>query len=565
MVENEKAPTFEAKSLDLVSTILSLSTSVRAFSGKWKSIRTKLDELKRLLKAVELESSDERVEVVEAVAAAEEALEECCSLARMCVELSYGGKLLMQSDLDQVLGKLDCYVKVLSRVLSFKGLLSRQAIVVARPVLGACRDDLRFYVRDLLCRLNIGDVEMKRQALVLLNEAMVEDERYVKMVEDEDVINVLMKILDSGEAAVQEECAKVLCLIAGFEDFRCMLIGGGVVGPLIKVLESGSELGKEMGVRCLMKLTANLDNGWSVSAQGGVTALLRICSNGDHGGELVGLACGVLKNLAEVEEIKRFMIEEGAISILVELVVCKDETAQLGSIELLQALAYKDEPIRRIIIKEGGILALARVLDLHLSYSRKSRELALRAIDNLCFSSIVTLNGLISNGFLDQLLYILRNGDVSIQEMALKSVYRLCGVSEEARKAMGEAGFMPELIRFLSAKSFEVQNMASESLQSMVSVQKNLKQLSQDDHSIGLLLQQLDPSEVNASNRKIVISTLFAISSSNTGRKKITRSPYMENINQVAETDGADVKKLIRKLSPSSNRFHNLISGIWQP
>uniref|UniRef100_A0A7N0UK79 DUF7032 domain-containing protein n=1 Tax=Kalanchoe fedtschenkoi TaxID=63787 RepID=A0A7N0UK79_KALFE len=571
MVKNRKAPSFEpdpaptASPADLsrrISTILRLSASIRVFTARWRLIKAKLRELLDLLAAAE-GCGEEGLEVRSAMAAAGEALEECGKLAGLCAELRFCGKLLMQSDLDVVLGKLDGHVKALARVLSRDGVVCKQAMIVVRPGAGACRDDLRFYVRDLLRRMKIGGVKMKREALVSLNEAMVEDERYVKVVvEDEDLVNVLVRCLDSADSGVQEKCVKVWSLIAGFDKFRCALIGAGAVGPLIKVLESGSELGKEVAIRCLMKLTANSDNAWSVSAQGGVTALLEICSNGDCSGELISLACGVLKNLSEVEEIKRFMVDEGATSVLVELVECDNETAQLGSIDLLQALAYKDEPVRQVIIKEGGILALARVLDLRYSFSQKAREVALRAIDNLCFSSIVTLNSLISNGFLDHLLYLLRNGDVSIQEMALKSVYRLCGVSEEARKAMGEAAFIPELIRFLGAKSFEVRDMASVSLQSMVSVQKNLRQLSQDDRSISLLLQMLDPGEGNAADKMILLSTLLAISrSSNIGRKKIARSPYMKNVEQLAETDLPDAKKLLRKLS--SNRIRSIMSEIW--
>uniref|UniRef100_A0A7N0TMQ0 Uncharacterized protein n=1 Tax=Kalanchoe fedtschenkoi TaxID=63787 RepID=A0A7N0TMQ0_KALFE len=138
-----------------------------------------------------------------------------------------------------------------------------------------------FYVRDLLRRMKIGGVEMKREALVSLNEAMVEDERYVKVVvEDEDLVNVLVRSLDSADSGVQENCLKVLSLIAGFDKFR-YATEPLPVGPLIRVLESGRELGKEVVIRCLMKLTANSDIACSVSAQGGVTTLLEICSNGD--------------------------------------------------------------------------------------------------------------------------------------------------------------------------------------------------------------------------------------------------------------------------------------------
>ena len=61
-----------------------------------------------------------------------------------------------------------------------------------------------------------------------------------------------------------------------------------------------------------------------------------------------------------------------------------------------------------------------RVVDPKWSHSSKTREVALRAIENLCFSSAIALNILMNYGFVDQLMYFIRNGEVSIQELALK-------------------------------------------------------------------------------------------------------------------------------------------------
>ncbi|KAK9268282.1 hypothetical protein L1049_010725 [Liquidambar formosana] len=289
---------------------------------------------------------------------------ECYDLARRCVDLSYSGKLLMQSDLDVVSAKFDRHTQNLSGIVSSGILTYGSAIVVSKPGLGACRDDMKFYVRDLLTRLKIGGKDMKRQTLVVLNEIMVEDEKYVKIVVEIDgSIPLLVNFLDSPEMEIQEESIKVVLVIAGFDSYKGVLIGAGIFAPLIRVLECGSELGKEGAARCLQKLTENSDNAWSVSAHGGVTALLKICASGDCRGELIGLACGVLKNLAGVEEIKRFMVEEGAVLTFIKLVRSKDEVLQINSIELLQILAFGDASVRQMIIREGGIRALVRVLD----------------------------------------------------------------------------------------------------------------------------------------------------------------------------------------------------------
>ena len=551
------------RAVEFISSLISLSHSIRVFAAKWQLIRKKLEELHSRLIAVETCDSRENSSLTELVPAIMVSVNECYDLARRCVDLSYSGKLLMQSDLDVIFAQLDRHVRKLSEIYTAGILTHGYALVVSRPGLGASKDDMRFYVRDLLTRMKIGDLGMKRKALMNLHEVLIEDEKYVKViVEVGDIVHVLVNFLDSPEMEIQEESAKVVSVIAGFDSYKRVLIAAGIIAPLIRVLECGSESGKVGAARCLKKLTENSDNAWSVSAHGGVTALLKICSGADSRGELVSPACGVLRNLVGVEEIKRFMVDEGAVSTFIKLFRSKDEAIQVNSIEFIQNIASGDELVRQLVSREGGIRALSRVLDPKWSYSSKTREIAMRAIENLCFSSINSVSILMNHGFVDQLLYYVRNGEVSIQELALKVAFRLCGTSEEAKRAMGDAGFMPEFVKFLNAKSFEVREMAAEALSGMVMVPKNRKKFVQDDQNIALLLRLLDPEEGNSGNKKFLISILMSLTSCSSGRKKIVNSGYSKNIEKLAETGvSSDAKKLAKKLS--TNRFRSMLSGIW--
>ncbi|RVX08520.1 Vacuolar protein 8 [Vitis vinifera] len=515
------------EAIELICSLISLSHSIKVFAVKWQTIRNKLDELNSGLTAAENCDSGENPVLSTVIWAIIDTVNECYDHARRCVDLSYSGKLLMQSDLDVLLAKFDAHIRNLSAIYQ-AGILTQQfAIVVSRPGLGACRDDMRFYVRDLQTRMKIGDTEMKRQALVAFNEVVNEDDKYVKIVvEIGDIISLLATFLDSLEMEIQEESAKAISVIAGFDMYKSALIGAGVIAPLIRVLECGSELGRR-----------------------------------ERRGELVGLACGVLKNLAGVEEIKRFMVEEGAITAFLKLARSKDESVQINSIEFLQSIVYGDESIRQMVIREGGIRVLVRILDPNSSFSSKTRERALRAIETLCFSSLGTINILLSHGFMDQLLFFLRNGEVLVQELALKVSFRLCGSSEEAKKSMGDAGFIPELIRLLHAKSFEIREMAAEALSSMVLVSRNRRKLVQEDGNIGMLLQLLESEEGNSGNRKFLLSILMSLTSCNSGRKKIVNSGYMKNIEKLAEADVSDAKRIVKKLS--TNRLRTMLSGIW--
>ncbi|EOY28430.1 PREDICTED: vacuolar protein 8 [Theobroma cacao] len=551
------------QAIEVISSLISLSHSIRVFTVKWQLIRKKLEELSSGLMAIENCDSSENTAVFSGlIPSILVTVNECYDLARRCVDLSYSGKLLMQSDLDVLVAKFDRHVKNLSEIYTAGILTQGFAIVVSRPGPGACKDDMRFYIRDLLTRMKIGDIEMKRQALVNLHDVVGEDERYVKLVvEVGDVVNVLVGFLDSPEMEIQEEASKIVSLLSGFDLYKCVLVGAGIIGPLIRVLESGGDVGKEGAARCLQKLTVNSDNAWSVSAHGGVTALLKICSTGDCGGELIGPACGVLRNLVGVEEIKRFMVEEGAISTFIKLARSREETVQINSIEFLQNMASGDESVRQTVVKEGGVRALVRVLDPKSATSSKTREVALRAIENLCFCSQNYINMLMIFGFIDQLYFFLRNGEVSVQELALKVTFRLCGTSDEAKKAMGDAGIMPELVKLLDAKSYEVREMATEALSSLVSLPKNRKRFVQDDRNIGFLLQLLDQEEGMPGNKKLLLSILMSLTSCNSGRRKIASSGYLKNVEKLAEAEVSDAKRLVRKLS--TNRFRSMLSGFW--
>jgi hypothetical protein len=529
---------------------------------KWQLIRNKLEELCSSLTALENCDSIQNPILSGMISAILASASDCYDLARRCVDLSYSGKLLMQSDLDVMVAKFERHVKNLFGICTAGILTQGFAIVVSRPGVNARKDDMRFYFRDLLTRMKIGDLEMKRQALLNLYDVVVEDDKYVKiLVEVGDIVNILVSLLDSVELEIQQEAAKVVSVISGFDSYKSVLIGAGIIGPLIRVLESGSEISKEGAARSLQKLTENSDNAWSVSAYGGVTALLKICTSADSRTALVCPACGVLRNLVGVDEIKRFMIEEGAVPTLIKLARSKDEAVQISSIEFLQNIASVDESVRQLVVREGGIRALVRVFDPKSACTSKSREMALWAIENLCFSSAGYIIMLMNYGFMDQLLFFLRNGDVSVQELALKAAFRLCGKSEETKKAMGDAGFMSELVKFLDAKSFEVREMAAVALSSLVSVPKNRKRFVQDDRNVGFLLQLLDQEEANSGSKTLLISILLSLTSCNSGRKKIASSGYLKNIEKLAEAEVSDAKRLVRKLS--TNRFRSILNVIW--
>lgn len=534
------------------------------FTVKWQLIRNKLQDLLSGLTDIEnRDSGEESALSGEYIQAIIDTLFVCNEFGNKCIELKFSGKLLMQSDLSILVSKIDDHIKSLSEIYIVGLLTNSNAIVVQKPGAMASRDDMKFFVNDILSRLKVGDTHMKKQALIALNDVIQEDDRYVKIcVETDGIVSILVNFLDSEVIGIRDEAAKGVCLISQVDVYRGVLASAGIIAPLIRVLECGSEVGKECAARCLMKVTENSDNSWSVSAHGGVSVLLKIVKSFDGcGGELVGLACGVLKNLAGVEEINKFMVEEGSIVDFLGLLKSKDDIVLLSSMDYLQTMASMDESNRDLIVKESGICVLVNVLDPKLLVSSKVREMAFRGIKTLCLKSESSLNIVMNSGFMGHVLYFLRYGEVSIQEMALKASFWLCETSEETQKAMGDAGFMPELVKFLDAKSFEVREMAAETLSIMVSVPRNRKRFVQNSQNVGLVVQLLDQDEANLGDRKVLLSIITSLVGSNTGRRSIVNSGHLRNIEKLAAAEVSDAKKIVRRLS--SNKFTSIFSGIW--
>ncbi|KAJ0460978.1 putative armadillo-like helical protein [Helianthus annuus] len=494
----------QQQTTDQIHSLISLSHQIKPFSSKWNTIRHKLDQILSIFTSLTPDfhlSGDPMTSLSDTLQFIQQTTSSCTTLAHKCLEHSYTGKLLMQSDLDIIISKFDNYVNTLTEFVTADefSLRASHAIVVSRPGVSASRDDIKFYVNDLLCRFKIGTIEMKKQALETFNEVSQEDEKYVKIgMEIDGFVNVLLNV-------------------------------------------------------------------WAVSACGGVGVLLKICESGcdgdGGGGELVGLACGVLRNLVGVDEIRRFVIDEGAVELCVKLVRSKNECSQISAMEFLQVLASGNEFVKGLIVNEGGIRVLVRVVDRKSSYSSKAREKSMRALMVLCSDSVGYMNSLKNYGFMDHILYLLHNGEVSVQESALMAASWLSATSDEFKKAMGDAGYIAELVRFLDAKSFEAREIAAETLLRLLTVPRNQKRFVQTDQNVNLLLQMIDPEEGNSGNRKVLLSIIMSLTFCHEGRKKILSSGYLKNIEKLAEDQVLDAKKIIRNLS--SSRIRSIIRGIW--
>ncbi|XP_078436877.1 ARM repeat superfamily protein [Wolffia australiana] len=538
-----------------LDSLISLSSSIKPFAGKWQSIRTLLTDLVADFSTSSLSLDNPAFR--ELLSSMTISVDEAETLANAC-EAFDGGKLLMKSNLDLLLSKFDLQRKTLTELLGREA-NAHSAIVLSKPPSGAKKDDMALYVKDLHQRMKLSDQELATRALSSLNEVLAEDDKYARIaaVDLPEVAGTLILLLSSEEEEVQHLAAEAVSLVASHPVYRPLLVLSGAVNALINVLERGSLLGKRPACTGLKKLTENSDNAWAFSAHGGVTAVLRICAEEDSGGEILTTAAagGVLKNLLPVKEIRRFMVEQGAVGIFLKLARSEEEPTLVLGLELLQAMASQDLAARKKIAEEHGVVEF--LVQLLGSTSTKSVSAALGTIEALCLSP----GSLLRAGFLHSLLLLLRQSEMLVLEPAVAATARLAAISEEASREMGRTGFMSELMRLLRSKSVEGRALAAAALARIMGLKRNQRRfLEEEEDGVGELFSLLGPDEKSAV-KKAVLAALLAVSWSSVGRKRIAQSGQIQRLEKLAEMEMGDAKRILRRAS--SGRLWSRLADVW--
>ncbi|KAJ3705106.1 hypothetical protein LUZ61_008811 [Rhynchospora tenuis] len=552
--EGKHWSTLAKSATELIDSLIYTSDSIRLFPARWRSIKNRLEQLNSTLSLLSEENNQELMDLVQDVLST---CRETQLLAGQCHDDTYNrGNLFLRSDLNVIISKIDCHISHLERVYA-SGVITQtksSALVVSKPGPGATRDEIRFFLRDLFERLKVGDSEMRIQSMCMLNEALREDEMYVKIISlEEEGIGLLINLIEFGDCGVTEQALETILVIVRYESNRNTLVIHGIINPLVKIMETGSLLNKERAASILNKLTENCNNAWSVSAQGGINVLLKNCSDTDASKELIRLSCEILKNLNPIDEIKNFMLESNAIEILSRLVTRSnghDEAMQIRVIELLNELSSGEEDVVELLVS---------VLDPSLTrYTNKTREVAAKSIEHLCFSSKKLIKKLIHSGFIDHIVYLLRNCEVSMQQTMLMTACNLCRVSQEAKILFGQLGFMSDLLRIIESKACE-HEIAAEALSGMISLERNKKKFIQGDSNVARILKLLVCEEEKV--KKYLLLVLVELSDSSSGRRKIGACEYVKNLESLAQNDNPEAKKILKRIN--GNKFMGILNGIW--
>ncbi|KAF9610385.1 hypothetical protein IFM89_022296 [Coptis chinensis] len=435
------------------------------------------------------------------------------------------------------------------------------AIVLSQPGPLSSKEDLGFFIRDLFARLQVGGFEFKKKALESLLQLLQEDEKSASLVAKEGDMRYLVHLLDSNHhSSVREQAAIAVAVLANANVFsrNCVFEEGGL-GPLLRLLESGSLGLKEKAGMAIEAITSDPENAWAVSAYGGVAILIDACRSGSPVTQ--SHAVGSIKNVASVEEIRVALAEDGGVIVLVQLLGSNNTSTQEKSANCLWILASASEDFRNSILQEGGLQKLLHLLQ--ESANPDTLEHVLRAIYALS-GSIPSLKILQSSiSFLVQLAELIKHGNITTQQISASILCNL-SINESTKRLM--SGCMGSLVKMMElSKPIGLQETASRALISLLSIRSNRKELVRDEKSVLKLVQMLDPkNELVCKNFPVYIVSAILSGGSNGCRKKLVSAGAFLHLQKLSDMDVAGAKKALQRLTGNrlKNIFNRTMAGI---
>uniref|UniRef100_A0A3Q7HB12 Uncharacterized protein n=1 Tax=Solanum lycopersicum TaxID=4081 RepID=A0A3Q7HB12_SOLLC len=495
----------------LLSHLLPFSLSIKSFTSRWQVLRSKLATVKSLL--TEISDSPHWSENELLPTLLPNLLSTLVRVQTLCEECSdpekTPGKLLMQSDLDMASGWLSKQIHHLDLLCRSGVLRQSTAIVLSHPSSNSTKDDLVLYIRDVFTRIQIGGVEFKRKALESLIQLLSEDEKSAGLVAKEGQVGYLINLLDlNTDPSIREQAVlAVSMLVSMSEQARKCVFEEGALGPLLRIIESGSVTMKERAVLAVECITNDPENAWAISAYGGVSVLLDLCKSGSIAAQLHGV--GAIKNVSTNEDVRIALAEEGAIPVLLQLMVSGKPSAQEKAANCIAILASSGEYYRDLLIQEKGLQRLVHLL--HESSSSDTLEYVLRPT------------------FTIQLAELIKGSLVKLME---------------------------------SAKPDGLQEVAANALVSLLAVKSNRKELVKDEKSVMKLVQMLD-SKNDAVSKKFPVAVVAAIMAGGSQgcRKRLVEAGAYGHLQKLAEAEVVGAKKALQRLS--GNRLKSIFTRTW--
>ncbi|KAG7652744.1 Armadillo [Arabidopsis suecica] len=532
----------------LIPSVLSKAKTVKNFTGRWKTIISKIEQIPACLSDLSSHPCFSKNKLCnEQLQSVAKTLSEVIELAEQCSTDKYEGKLRMQSDLDSLSGKLDlnlrdCMVLIKTGVLGEATLPLYISSSSETPKISS--------LKELLARLQIGHLESKHNALESLLGAMQEDEKMVLMpLIGRANVAALVQLLTATSTRIREKAVNLISVLA--ESGHCdeWLISEGVLPPLVRLIESGSLETKEKAAIAIQRLSMTEENAREIAGHGGITPLIDLCKTGDSVSQAASAAA--LKNMSAVSELRQLLAEEGMVRVSIDLL---NHGILLGSrehmAECLQNLTAASDALREAIVSEGGVPSLLAYLDGPLP-----QQPAVTALRNLIPS--VNPEIWVALNLLPRLRHVLKSGSLGAQQAAASAICRFA-CSPETKRLVGESGCIPEIVKLLESKSNGCREAAAQAIAGLVAEGRIRRELKKDGKSVLTNLVMLLDSNPGNTAKKYAVAGLLGMSGSEKSKKMMVSYGAIGYLKKLSEMEVMGADKLLEKLERGKLRsfFH---------
>ncbi|MBA0675222.1 hypothetical protein Goari_016777, partial [Gossypium aridum] len=338
---------------------------------------------------------------------------------------------------------------------------------------------------------------------------------------------------------------------------RKIIFEEGGLGPLLRILETGSISLKEKAAIAVEAITAESKNAWAISAYGGVSALIEACRSGSQ--PIQTHAVGALRNVASVEDIRLALGEEGAVPVLVQLLVSGNTATQEKVANCLSILASSGEYCRALIIQEKGLPRLMHMIQ-DLSNS-DTIEHVLRTISSLSVTDSNLQIFSSSTTTIIQLGEFIKHGNMILQQISASLLSKL-SISEGNKRAISSC--MGSLVKLMeSPKPVGLQDAAAQAIVSLLTVRSNRKELARDEKRVMRLVQMLDPKNETVS-KKYPLMVVTALSAGGSGdcRKILVAAGANKHLQILTEMEVAGATKALQRLAGIT--LERIFSRTWR-
>ncbi|CAL9222591.1 unnamed protein product [Arabidopsis halleri] len=553
--------------LDLITNVLSLlllsSLTVRSFIGRWQILRSKLFSLNSSLSSLsESPHWSQNPLLHTLLPSLLSNLQRLTSLSDQCSSASFsGGKLLMQSDLDIASSSLSTHISDLDLLLRSGVLHQQNAIVLSLPPPTSDKDDIAFFIRDLFTRLQIGGAEFKKKSLESLLQLLTDNEKSARIIAKEGNVGYLVTLLDLHHHPLIREhaLAAVSLLTSSSVDSRKTVFEQGGLGPLLRLLETGSPPLKTRAAVAIEAITADPETAWAISAYGGVTVLIEACRSGSK--EVQEHIAGAISNISAVEEIRTTLAEEGAVPVLLPLLISGSSSVKEKTANFISLISSSGEYFRDLIVRERGLQILIHLVQ--ESSNPDTIEHSLLALTQI--SAMETVSRVVSSSttFIIRLGELIKHGNVILQQISSSLLSNLT-ISDGNKRAVADC--LSSLIRLMeSPKPAGLQEAATEAAKSLLTVRSNRKELMRDEKSVIRLVQMLDPRNERMANKELPVMIVTAILSggSYAARTKLIGLGADRYLQSLEEMEVSGAKKAVQRLA-AGNRLKSIFTRAWK-